>query len=294
MSYDINNYAFLGIPVRDVAEAMPAGAEINMDTNGVYVLVDEKFVQLAQSVEPFANDWDCSSVEIMVNDGYLYAQCITETGPMAFFSRLIFTAAGITSPIFYKEELGLLMSVLFQIKFLPVGLAPFTARGKPCELGLVYVEDCVLVPLLKALAETKQLTLLDPAENWNDPPIKLSCVKTALQNLLTVDSEKTSQDGAIPYSIEEWMRIFIRGYLELRDCSSNVSVGSTAHGTVHDLGGMEDGVPYVVYDGMCSYDENGWDDPREEDPDTVQQIRDCLLGEGTSQDWEKLTPQFGG
>lgn len=292
MSYDINNYAFLGIPVRAVAEAMPAGVEINLDTNGVYVLVDEKFVQMAQSVESYAKDWDCSSVETMVNDGYLYAQSGTHTGPMAFFSRLIFTAAGIASPIFYKEEFGLLSSVLFQIKFLPVGLAPFTAKGKPCELGLVYVEDCVLVPLLKAFAENKQLTLFDPAENWDDPPIKLSCVKTALQNLLAVYSGK--QDGAICYGIEEWMRTFIRGYLELRDCSCNVDVGSTAHGAVHDLGGMEDGVPYVVYEGMCSYDENGWDDPREEDPDTVQQVRDCLLGEESSQDWEKLTPQFGG
>jgi hypothetical protein len=292
MSYDINNYAFLGIPVRDVAEAMPAGAEINMDTDGVYVLADDKFSELAHNVKAFAKDWECSSVETMVSKGYLYAGSRSYTGPHAFFSRLILTAAGIASPIFYKDEFDLLPSLLFKINFLPVGLAPFTANGKPCEHSLVYVEDCVLVPLLKAFSAQKKLTVIDPADDWDTPPVKLTCVKTALQNLLS--AYNPNADNSLRYGSEAWMKTFISKYLEAQDCSCFVDVGSTAHGDVHDLGGMEDGVPYVVYGGMCTYDEEGWSDPREEDPDTLQQAKDCLLGEGAPQEWEKLTPQFGG
>jgi hypothetical protein len=45
---------------------------------------------------------------------------------------------------------------------------------------------------------------------------------------------------------------------------------------------------------MQSYDEDGWTDPRDDDAETVQEAKDCLLGEGSSGVWEKFTPQFGG
>jgi hypothetical protein len=100
------------------------------------------------------------------------------------------------------------------------------------------------------------------------------------------------------YGIEEWINIFISKYLEARDCFSFTSIVSTAYGSIirhGKSGGMLDGVPYIVFGEMQDYDiddEDSWTDPRKEDPEAAQQLRDCLLGSDQSHDWEKLTPEF--
>ena len=58
---------------------------------------------------------------------------------------------------------------------------------------------------------------------------------------------------------------------------------------------MEPKVPYVVFGSMQSYDERGGgNNPRKSDAEALMQARDCLLGETSSGDWVKFTPQFGG
>lgn len=300
MSYDISNYAFLGIPVDDVAKAIEPAVAVTTGSQGIYVLIDEKFVALTHGVGNFAENWDCPSLDQMVSDGYWQESRGTYTGPSAFFCRLLLMSAGITNPGFYADDYyNPISPFIFEVKFLPIGVVPVEIKGEPCQFGLVHVENEFLAKLIRGFAGQSKLNVVDPDDD-NPEPVKVSCLKSALRNLLDVHNsieEKGLIDDAAAlkaYGLEAWMQRLLDKYLESKDCYCDIEVASTYYGNIHEYGGMEERVPYVVFGSMQSYDEDGWTDPRDDDAETVQQARDCLLGEGSSADWEKFTPQFGG
>jgi hypothetical protein len=291
----------LGIPVDDVAKAIEPDVSVTTGGQGIYVLIDEKFVALTHGVGNFAENWDCPSLEQMVSDGYLQVSRGSYTGASAFFCRSLLMAAGITNPGFYADDCNLISPFIFEVKFLPVGVVPLEIKGEPCQFGLVHVENEFLVNLIKGFAGQSKLNVVDPSQDYDNPdPVKVSCLKTALSSLLDVHNgieEKGLFDDAASakaYGLEAWMQRLLDKFLESKDCYCDIEVASTYHGYIHEYGGMEEKVPYVVFGSMQSYDEDGWTDPRDDDAETVQQARDCLLGEGSSGDWQKLTPQFGG
>ena len=301
MSYDISNYAFLGIPVDDVAKVLDPAVAVTTGSQGIYVQIDEKFVALTHGLGNFAENWDCPSLDRMVSDGYLQASRGSYTGASAFFCRSLLMAAGITNPGFYADDCNLITPFIFEVKFLPVGVVPVEIKGEPCQFGLVHVENEFLVNLIKGFAAQSKLSVVDPSQDYENPdPVKISCLKTALRNLLdtynSIEENGLFDDAAQAkaYGLEAWMQRLLDKYLESKDCYCDIEVASTYYGSIHEYGGMEEKVPYVVFGSMQSYDEDGWTDPRDDDAETVQEAKDCLLGEGSSGVWEKFTPQFGG
>lgn len=295
MSYDIMNYAFLALPADKVCESLEYGVEVPLVGDGVVVVIDEKFSALTHGfIETFAKDWECSSLEKIVDRSFLETRSFGPTGPRNLFTRLMLMSAGITDPVFYKDDFMLMLHFSFGVRFLPVGLVPVTRGSSPCEFGLVHTNNDVLSSLIKALASDNKLTIIDVSnESFSDEPrlLKASCLKTALEGLLAMHAESTGDWDAD--NIQGCMQTLLDKYLESKECYCDIDVTSTLHRNCHDSGGLDDGV-YVVYGNCSPYDEDGWTDPREEDPDTLAEARTHLLGDNSKLDWEKFTPKFGG
>ena len=301
MSYTINNYCFLGIPVSEIVNNLNPSIAICTGNSGIYVVIDKRFVALADGVENFSRNWKCSSVDRMVSEGFFDFPERSKEGANALFCRALLMTAGITDSKFYEGWNNLLNSLVSDIIIIPFDVIPIEINGKICESGLVHVENSFLINLVTCFAENSRLTIVNPSQDCNKQnPVKVSCLKTALHNLLKIHSdlkeESINEDASMRkiYSIEAWMHYLLDMYLESKDCYCDIRVASTYYGNVHRLGGMEPKVPYVVFGLMQSYDEDGWNNPRKSDPETLMQARDCLLGETSSGDWVKFTPQFGG
>jgi len=300
MSYEINNYCFLGMPLSDIVKDLNPSINIDTGREGIYVLIDKSFVALAEGVENFSKKWACPSVDRLASEGYLDIFARSYEGPSALFCQTLLMAAGIEESSFYKKLNNVISSLLFDIKILPFDVIPLVINGKDCEFGLVHVENSFLIDLIKCFAENGRLTIINPSQDYkNQDSVRVNCLKTALQNLLKIHSKLKENDTNDDehrhqaYSLEAWMQYFLDKYLESQGCYCDIRVASTYYGNVHKLGGMELGVPYVVFGHLQRYDEDGWDDPRTSNAETVRQARKCLLGEASPEDWVKFTPQFG-
>ena len=301
MSYEINNYCFLGMPVSDVVNELPPSIEVNICESGICVLIDKKFAALAVGVKDFSMNFEYPTLDQMVSEGYFDVPYGSSGGPNALFCRLLLMAAGITDDKYFKGWNNLLSSLVSDLKFLPVYVVPIEINGNPCESGLVHVENRFLIDLAECFAESSELSILN-TNKYNDKRdiVNVKCLKNTLKILLKLHSDliekcadKDSHRQQV-FSLEFWMHYFLDIYLESKGCYCDIQVASTFYGNVHKLGGMEPGVPYVIFENMQRYDEDGWTDPREVDSESVMKSRNFLVGETSTRDWVKYTPQFGG
>jgi hypothetical protein len=289
------------MPVSDIVKELNPSINIGTGKEGIYVSIDKNFVTLADGVENFSKNWACPSVDRMVSGGYLDIDGRSCEGPSALFCRTLLMASGIKDSTFYAGWEDIIYPLVFDIRIFPFDIIPLEINGKVCEFGLVQVENTFLINLIKCFTKKSHLTILTPSQDCNAPdPVKVTCLKTALQNLLKIHSNLNENDTNADanrnqiYSLEAWMQYFLDKYLESQGCYCDIRVASTYYGNVHKLGGMEPEVPYVVFGHLQRYDEDGWDDPRTSNAETVMQARNCLLGETSPEDWVKFTPQFGG
>ena len=302
MSYEINNYCFLGIPVIDIVNELPPSIEVNICESGICVLIDKKFAALAYGVKNFSMNCVYPTLDQMVSEGYFDVPHGSDGGPNALFCRSLLMAAGITDCKFFKGWNNLLSSLVSDLKFLPVDVVHIEVNGKPCESGLVHVENRFLIDLAKCFAESSELSILSPdTYDVKRDIVNVKCIKNTLNILLKLHSDlkdkcaDTRSHWKQVDSLELWMHYFLDLYLKSKGCYCDIQVRTTKYyGNVHKLGGMEPNVPYVIFEDVQKYDENGWTDPREVDSETVMKARNYLLGETSTRNWVKYTPQFGG
>lgn len=301
MSYEINNYCFLGIQVGDIVNNLNLSIPIDAFSNGIFVVIDKKYEAFAQGNKEFSTNWECSSIDRMITEGYLDIYCPSSDGPIALFCRNLLMAAGIKESYYYSGWNNIIDSLLMDVKILPFNVIPIEINGMALKYGLVHIENSFLINLIKCFAENMQLTITSPLKDRNGMnPIIFPCIKTALHNLLRIHSSLNESGLNVDtcrhkaYSIEAWMHFLLDTFLESKGCYCDIRVASTYYGIVHKLGGMDPEVPYVIFGCLERYDENGWSDPRKSEAEIVTQAKDYLLGENSSGDWVKLTPQFGG
>jgi len=240
------------------------------------------------------------TLDQMVSEGFFDVPYGSSGGYNDLFCRLLLMAVGITDDKFLEGRNNLLSSLVADLKFLPVDVVPIEINGNYCKSGIAHIENSFLINLAKCLAESSELSILNPNKyDEKRDIVNVKCLKNTLNILLKLhsDLENNADNDSHRqqlYSLEFWMHYFLDIYLESKGCYSDIQVASTYYGNVHKLGGMEYGVPYVIFDNMQRYDEDGWTDPREVDSESVMKARKCLLGDDSTRDWEKYTPQFGG
>jgi hypothetical protein len=89
-------------------------------------------------------------------------------------------------------------------------------------------------------------------------------------------------------------------YVEEEDCyvegpgdAEDITVCSSRYGSVHDSGGMEEGVLYLSISGdMEEYGHEGWKDPEKQIPIAHKKLKEILFG-NPDFPTDLYEPQFG-
>ena len=123
------------------------------------------------------------------------------------------------------------------------------------------------------------------------PSIKKALLELLEKHKQAGKAEEDYEKQRKAYPVEKCIKLLMQGYISSLGFEVFIEVVSTYYSSPHDLGGMETDVPYIAYEGMDLLDENGWSDPRDDDPEFYEDFRSDFLG---NKDFQKYTPQFGG
>ena len=200
MSYDIMNYAFLALPAEKICESLEYDTPVPIVDGGLVVAIDDKFSALTHGfLETFSADWKCSSLQQMVENGFLESRSWNQTGPRSLFTRLLLMSAGITNAVFYKDEFSPVYQLANEVRVLPIGLVPMAVTvgeedeetgemtwvTTPCETGLVHISNDTLANFAQALASQGKLTVYPR----HSTTVQVTCLKTALGKLLAMHAQ---------------------------------------------------------------------------------------------------------
>lgn len=308
MSYDINEYKFLGAQIQDVIDSIEPNWVIDLsgyDDSGIFINADKKIIALDAVAKMFSKSWQCSGIDQMFSDGWAEKTSKSSEGPSALFARTILQSAGIKDEKFYSGHHSLLDPFLFSVQFLPAAITPIQFNGVEAS-GLVEVKKSFLVDIVRCFAANDEMTVFDSPNRNSDfdecHGVFIPCLKKALMDLLekhqSIVSGKqilSDDERQKAYALESHMQDLLSKYICANGCEFSVEVVSSLYGDVHESGGMEAGIPYVVFESMQSVDDDNWTDPRTENPDAVTEAKNLLLvGEVSSCEWQVFEPKFGG
>jgi len=302
MSYDITNYAMLAISLPEFLETIDVGITLEFDSDREFLLLDEKFNNLIELTIPesFNNSEYLTSSKI-VESGYSEYRgnrggSYSYKGPRAICAASMLAAAGIKDPVFFDDELALVSKLAEEIYVMPKILMKHLISEKniSCESLLGMKRRTPLSQIALGLSEIEKVNLVH-GENQGNYTFTIPCIKTALQDILKVhqELETTNNFDSRFYGLEYWIEVLVDIYIRKLDIDADLGVVSTHYSDVHDYGGMEANIPYIVYGDLESYDEDGWNNPRDEDPEAFDETAKAILGD-SGKEFRLFTPQFGG
>ena len=126
--------------------------------------------------------------------------------------------------------------------------------------------------------------------DYQNRPLKVSCLKTSLENLFRAHQNS----GVGHYALEDWMAFLVMAFLQSNNCYIRIGAVSTYHGDVLDYGGMKEHIPYISIGDLEEYNEDGWYDPKEKMRWVVKEFKSILIGKKSKIVFDTFTPQFGG
>jgi len=299
MSYDIELYVGLGIKVRDILGSMDENDNVQICDYDNYVQINESLIEEYKNLaSTLKKDYpeistptpdELSQISLSQYDdnmrGYFHAtSCVALT---------MLSLCGV-KPKFLKEGL-----TCFELSLFPYGNL-FVPTGAPttCPSGFDYIAcssglfNDLFIP---ALDESNLISVYETEyddEGEVRPKFDISMAKS-LTSLL--DAQTATKEDGHNYGPERLMHSLIDKYLEGNGIYQNITVISTRYGDVHDLGGMEQDEPYVIFGDLDLIDKDGWNDPREDEElaEGLEQIKQALVGED-HEGFSVLEPKFGG
>jgi hypothetical protein len=301
MSYDISNYAMMAISLPEYIDTLKEGVSVEFDSDREFVLLDQKFQELIDKNLPELFK-DTEFVKISnIAEGYSEWRgrsggSYSYRGPRAVCAATIMAAAGIKDPVFFEHGLDLVSNIGNDSYIIPKTLVKHLHKtaASDCETLLGLDSSSPICKLGLALAKLDKINIIHGC-NDGKYTFKIPCIKSAIQDLFDLYKGLNTSDyfDNRYYGIEYWIQALIDTLLVQSDIDASLSITSTHYGAAHDLGGMEDNTPYVVYGEMESYDENGWENPRDDDPESFDEVTQVILG-NSGKEFRLYTPQFGG
>lgn len=308
MSYDITNYAFLGYPVKDFLEKI-SETDVPILEDKIYLVLDDKFEKAMECLPEDLRTRNDSNIDFIVKIGPSEIHNPPkQDGPTSKIVTAILSASGISNELLgdvdFRSEL--VESLHRELFVLPTDLIEYRYAGDELPgYGAVEIgENPLMQTLVKGLANLGRLTVLEGVtqdEDWNEVPnLSIHNFKSTLEGLV----EKRASEDLVSVLLNQFIKPRETFVEELDEWTWDVGVVSTRYGDVHSLGGMEsrelyltisDFAPQVLGDfGGFAYDEDGWEDPRETNPEMVEKMKEILFGEGSDVEFQVYTPQFGG
>jgi hypothetical protein len=205
-------------------------------------------------------------------------------------------ASGIKNPLFYDDDIRLMYRIANETYVLPkILMKYFVSKEKiSCESLFGLQKDTPICDIGLVLSKTEQINLISGCID-DEYTFTIPCIKGALEDLFSLYQtlDASNYHDQRYYSLEYWIDILVNMYIRSRGIDAELNVVSTHFGTIHKLGGMEEGIPYVAYGNLESYDEDGWCNPRDDDPEAFDEKAKAILG-GSDKEFRVFTPQFGG
>ena len=295
MSYDVTNYAMRAVSVPDILNAIKPGVSFPIMDAGIYVIIDEKFSKLCELHMPkcIREPEEGFVKHISDNKSYITSEYITELAAPLAFSAVIASACGICDPAFYstdKRDLNLPMSLKGEMKIYPCMMIGFTLNEVALNDTVVFVPERTVLKCMASFLGKKNMLTVVPCDYHTNKPLKVSCLKTSLENLFRAHQNS----GVDHYALEDWMAFLVMGFLQSNNCYIHIGAVSTYHGDVLDYGGMKEHIPYISIGDLEEYNEDGWYDPKEKMRWVVKEFKSILIGKKSKIVFDTFTPQFGG
>jgi len=303
MSYDISNYAMLAISLPEFLETLDSGISIEFDSSREFLILDQKFDDLINTnlPESFKDSTYLTSKEI-AESGYSEYRgrrggSYSYKGPRAVCAATMLASAGIKESVFFDDELGLISKLADETYVLPKVLMKHMVSKEniSCESLLGMESRSPISQIALGLSKIDKINiisgLIEGVYTFTIP-----CIKTALQDLLKAHQELEATNNFDPryYGLEYWMEMLVDSYKTELDIDADLGVVSTHYSDVHNYGGMEANIPYIAYGGHLDYyDEDGWNNPRDDDPEAFEEAARAILGD-SGKEFRVYTPQFGG
>ena len=283
----MSNYATLAISVPDFLEELKPGITFPLSYQGTYLKLDDKFSGFYKIYRPesLPSMGEVADFSEIAESGFLEKS--NSRGPdrvSASFSAAIIRAAGITDPVFF-QDFSFFPNLMKDLVFFPCKSVPFVCNGSPVKETFCCLPSGVLASLAQGLGALNKLTILEA--DYDSFPLSVACLRSGVEGLLRGHSQTESGD-----SYEYWIQVLVNQYLQSRDCWRDVEVISSRWSDDWaDLGGLKKDVPYISLGGLQEYNEDGWSDPRETNPDMVDEVSTILLGKKSKKKFGKFTPE---
>ena len=308
MSYDISNYAFLGCPLKNALEKMSwLNGEFPLKKvvwgswleESRCIVIDSKLESLfekhASSLAELFPQQDISFAGILkVTDS---SNSVHYGSPSTLLLAVMFLELGLSLLDYLDHESKEVLDEAFMeagnLTFIDSEFFDLRYEGNAVDAIATFSVDA-LPAKLAPLLSVKGLLTYTPLTKYNDEG------EETYPLLVSISQSKFWATDASFQKFLVLSKLILNSVLHSREdpnFEGTLGVVSTLYGDVHDLGGMQENVPYLVVsdDGdIFSYDDEGWDDPLETDPESIETIANVLFDDSDTSIFQKYNPQFGG
>jgi len=286
-------------------------SNVDLIPGGVLFAIDDKFHNRYKELQELHPDVLKFEPNEIFQGGY--------HGDYMEIGKFLLLCSGMNAKIFVEDAFCDFSSLFGEIKFYPFKELIHLVENENVEKNCDYVRvpEGLLALILRGEENHETLSVCsgnrgydsdDEYDSDSDEPDSffVAEVKSSLDSLTKKHLEEGRQNN---YSYllssrlghQDWIRHILEKYLEQYGIYSYYTyfeVVSTRHGDVLQLGGMVNDVPYFAYSGMRPYNEDGWDDPRNDEADIKKMELLEVIFFGAERDstlgFKKYTPQFGG
>lgn len=315
MSYEIDNYAMLAISLPDFLDTLKKGICVTVETNKDFILLDSKFDDLLKNIPDSIKESGYVNSSKVADDGFTERdyRC-SPKGPKVAVAASLMVATGINNPIFLDPNNNLVTHLARTIQIFPRVLFKHLKTDKELEcesiieLGNDRFNDS-LTMISICLSKIGKINFVDgKVKNENGYDFKdenghikftftIPCIKSAIEDLYSMYKEEVkAKSGPYHEKLEDihfWLSKIVNLYVGNLGYEVDLEVVSTNWANVHRHGGMEEDVPYVSFGGLFIIDEDGWKNPRDDDPEFQAELENAIV-QDSGKEFSVFTPQFGG
>jgi hypothetical protein len=306
MSYDIDNYAMLAISLPDFLDTLNKGTSVTFETSKDFILLNKKFNDLLKNLPDSIKESGYVNCSKIADDGFIDADGYSYRGPKGAVTAALLVAAGITNPIFLAPENELITYLSRNIQIFPRILIQHlrTDRELECESMVLLGNDRLndaLAMISICLSKLAKLNVIDGKVKDEDGNYKFTftipCIKSAIEDLYSLYKEEIKTNNTTYNkklsALLFWLKELAILYVGSLGYEVDLEVVDTNWNNVHRHGGMEDNIPYVSFGGLYIIDEDGWNNPRDDDPEFQAQLENAIVRD-SGKEFSVFTPQFGG
>ena len=308
MSYDITNYAFLGCPLKDALEKT-TWLDGELPLKKVFWgswLEESQCIVIDSKLETLFEKHSASLTELFPKADTSFAGILKVTvssheshygSPSHLLLAIMLLELGLSLLDYLDPESKVVLDEAFLdaggFTFIDCEFFDLKYNGQQVDAVATFSQDslaAIITPLLAVKGLINYTSLMKNSDEGEEIyPLTIS-----------ISLSKFRPNDASLVKFQVFSKLILNSLLHSREdvyFEGSVGVESTCGRNVHSCGGMEENTPYLVVSDngdIFSYDDEGWENPLETDPESIEAIAEALFDDPDTSIFQKYTPQFGG